>query len=88
MPVSSHIRATALKQMDMSASTLCQEPKQPKLLVQVRQYLRLHHYSIHTERSYVDWIVRFIRFYHMRSRDDLLPAEPKIVSELRYYLGY
>jgi hypothetical protein len=24
---------------------------------QVRQGLRLHHYSIHTERSYVDWIV-------------------------------
>jgi hypothetical protein len=37
----------------------------------VRQYLRLHHYSIHTERSYVDWIVRFIRFHRMRSRDDL-----------------
>ena len=32
--------------------------QQPKLLDQVRQVLRLHHYSIHTERSYVDWIVR------------------------------
>jgi hypothetical protein len=57
--------------MHMPDSTLCQEPKQPKLLDQVRQYLRLHHYSIHTERSYVDWIVRFIRFHRMRSRDDL-----------------
>ena len=36
--------------------------QQPKLLDQVRQVLRLHHYSIHTERSYVDWIVRFVRF--------------------------
>ena len=71
MPVISHIRATALKQTHMPDSTLCQEPKQPKLLDQVRQYLRLHHYSIHTERSYVDWIVRFIRFHRMRSRDDL-----------------
>jgi hypothetical protein len=62
----------------MPDSTPCQEPKQPKLLDQVRQYLRLHHYSIHTERSYVDWIVRFIRFHHMRSHDDLFPAEPKI----------
>ncbi|MBU0482871.1 MAG: phage integrase N-terminal SAM-like domain-containing protein, partial [Proteobacteria bacterium] len=50
----------------MPDSTLCQEPEQPKLLDQVRQYLRLHHYSIHTERSYVDWIVRFIRFHRMR----------------------
>ena len=88
MPVISHIRATALKQMHMPDSTLCQESKQPKFLDQVRQYLRLHHDSIHTERSYVDWIVRFIRFHRMRSRDDLFPAEPKIVSELRYYLGY
>jgi hypothetical protein len=74
--------------MNMPDSTLCQEPKQPKLLDQFRQFLRLHHYPIHTERPYVDWIVRFIRFLRMRSRDDLLPAEPKIVSELRRYLYY
>jgi len=78
VPVVSHIWATASIEMHMPDSTLCQEPKKPKLLDQVRQYLRLHHYSIHTERSYVDWIVRFIRFHRMRSRDDLFPAEPKI----------
>ena len=49
----------------------------PKLLEEVRTVLRLHHYSIHTERSYVDWIVRFVRFHGMRSRQDLFPAEPK-----------
>jgi len=88
MPVISHIQATALKQMHMPDSTQYQEPKQPKLLDQVRQYLRLHHDSIHTERSYMDWIVRFIRFHRSRSRDDLLPAESKIASELRHYLDY
>jgi hypothetical protein len=31
--------------------------QRPKLLEEVRQVLRLHHYSIHTERSYVEWIV-------------------------------
>lgn len=51
---------------------------QPKLLDEVRQVLRLRHYSIHTERSYVAWVVRFIRFHGMRSRADLFPAEPKI----------
>jgi hypothetical protein len=40
--------------------------------------MRLHHYSIHTERAYLDWIVRFVRFHQMCSRDDLIPAEPKI----------
>ncbi len=54
----------------------------PKLLDEVRKVLRLHHYSMHTERSYVDWIVRFVRFYGMRSREDLFPAEPKIEAFL------
>ena len=44
--------------------------------------LRLHHYSIHTERSYVEWIVRFVRFHGMRSHSDLFPAEAKIESFL------
>ncbi|MEW6682359.1 MAG: phage integrase N-terminal SAM-like domain-containing protein [Nitrospirota bacterium] len=41
--------------------------QRPRLLDDVRNVLRLHHYSIHTERSYVDWIVRFVRFHRMRS---------------------
>ena len=56
--------------------------QQPKLLDEVRSVLRLHHYSIHTERSYVEWIVRFIRFHHMHSRADLFPAEAKIEAFL------
>ena len=56
--------------------------QQPKLLDDVRQVLRLHHSSIHTERSYVEWIVRFVRFHRMRSREDLFPAEPKIEAFL------
>jgi hypothetical protein len=54
----------------------------PKLLDEVRHVLRLHHYSIHTERSYVEWIVRFVRFHAMRSREDLFPAEAKIEAFL------
>lgn len=68
----------------MPDQTMPQEAKQPKLLDEVRQYLRLHHYSIHTERAYVDWILRFVRFHHMSSRHDLLPAEPKIEAFLTY----
>src|SRR6266852_2781612 len=54
----------------------------PKLLDEVRTVLRLRHYSIHTERSYVEWIIRFTRFHGMRARTDLFPAEPKIESFL------
>jgi integron integrase len=35
-------------------------PNQPKLLDQVRGKIRLKHYSIRTEQSYIDWIKRFI----------------------------
>src|SRR6266699_5602612 len=54
----------------------------PKMLDDVRKVLRLYHYSIHTERSYVEWIRRFARFHRMQSRDDLFPAEPKIEAFL------
>lgn len=54
----------------------------PKLLDHVRQVLRVHHDSIHTERSSGQRIVRFIRFQGMQSREDLFPAEPKIESFL------
>ena len=56
--------------------------QQLKLLDEARHVLRLYHYSIHTERSYVEWIVRFVRFHAMRSRQDLFPAEPKIEAFL------
>ena len=54
----------------------------PTLLDEVRKVLRLQHYSIHTERAYVEWIRRFVRFHGMRSREDLFPAEPKIEALL------
>jgi len=38
----------------------------PKLLDQVRDVLRLHQYSIATERIYLHWIKRFILFHGKR----------------------
>ena len=53
------------------------EAETPKLLEQVRNVLRLHHYSIHTERSYSDWIKRYVHFHQMRCREDLADGERK-----------
>jgi site-specific recombinase XerD len=39
----------------------------PKLLDQVRQKIRLKHYSIRTEQAYVDWIRRYT-LYHQKHR--------------------
>jgi integron integrase len=36
----------------------------PKLLDEVRDKIRLKHYSIRTEACYVDWIRRYIQFHH------------------------
>ncbi len=37
-----------------------------RLMDQVREVLRFHHYALQTERTYVSWILRYIRFYHCR----------------------
>jgi hypothetical protein len=66
----------------MLDGTSSQPDSSPRLLEQMRRVLRLHHYSMHTERSYVDWVVRYVRFHRMESRADLQPAEPKIEAFL------
>ena len=42
-----------------------QPPKKP-LLEQMRDALRVRHYSIRTETSYLDWVKRFILFHDKR----------------------
>ncbi len=39
---------------------------QPRLLDRVRGAIRARHYSRHTERAYVYWILHFLRFHGMR----------------------
>ncbi|MGA7479011.1 MAG: integron integrase [Azonexus sp.] len=43
-----------------------QTPPPPKLLDQVRERLRVKHYSIRTETQYLQWIKRFILFHDKR----------------------
>jgi len=50
------------------------KPKK-KLLDQVRDMMRLKHYSLRTERTYCDWIARFIRFHQMRHPGEMREAE-------------
>ena len=52
--------------------------KEKRLLEEVRDFMRLKHYSIHTERSYCDWIKRYVSFHQMTSRDDMHGGEKKI----------
>ncbi len=54
----------------------------PKLLDQVREHLRVKHYSIHTERVYVEWIKRFILYHNKQHPKDLG------ATEIQRYLTY
>ena|SRR5881397_370831 len=56
----------------------------PRLLDQVRSFMRLHHYSIHTERTYLDWIKRYVHFHQMQTREDLAEGERKIEEFLTH----
>ncbi|HQE93532.1 MAG TPA: integron integrase [Anaerolineae bacterium] len=49
--------------------------KPRKLLDQVRDVLRLKHYSIRTEEAYTAWIRRFILFHHKRHPREMGAAE-------------
>ena len=42
-----------------------------KWLDQTRDRLRLKHYSIRTERAYVDWIKRYILFHDKKYSKDM-----------------
>lgn len=52
------------------------DPHPPKkLLDQMRDVLRLKHYSIRTEEAYVDWCRRYILFHNKRHPQDMGRAE-------------
>ncbi len=53
-----------------------------QVLLRIVREIRRRHYSIRTERAYVDWIARFIS-YHRNQRLDELDG-PQIVSFLEY----
>ena len=58
--------------------------KNKKILDEVREVMRRHHYSIHTERTYCQWIKKYIQFHGMKSRDDLKDGEKKIEAFLTH----
>jgi integron integrase len=51
------------------------EHRPKKLLDQVRDAIRLKHYSIRTEESYVTWIKRYILFHNKRHPNEMASAE-------------
>lgn len=54
----------------------------PKLLDQLCEALRLKHYSLRTEKTYVHWVRRFILFHHKRHPQEMG------VAEIQSFLNY
>lgn len=48
-----------------------QEKRPPKLLDQLRERVRIKHYSYKTEQSYVQWVKRYILFHNKRHPKDM-----------------
>lgn len=51
------------------------EPQPPKFLDQLKESLRVRHYSLRTEQVYVDWIRRFILYHAKRHPKDMGATE-------------
>ncbi len=58
--------------------------KEKRLMDEVRDVMRLMHYSRHTERAYSDWIRRFVKFHQMRGRADLADGCEKVEAFLTH----
>lgn len=57
--------------------------EKPRLLDQVREQIRLKHYSIRTERVYCEWIKRYVRFHKYRHPLDMgAPEVEAFLSDL------
>ena len=68
-----YIWATLRRLVKDAMATMKKPPR--KLLDQVRESLRLKHYSIRTEEAYVAWIKRYIFFHHKRHPNEMGTAE-------------
>ena len=61
-----------------------------KLVDKVRDELRLRHYPIRTEQSYLAWIKRFIAFHQLANQGDtpILRLTPSSLSLARFRSWY
>src|SRR3954447_16873163 len=61
--------------MEMLVTEIPAPDKPKRLMDRVRDVIRLKHYSLRTERTYCDWITRFIRFHRMRHPAEMSEVE-------------
>jgi integron integrase len=56
------------------AAFVIANPKSP-LMDQIREVLRVKHYSLRTEEAYIGWVLRFLKFHRDLSREWIHPRD-------------
>ena len=64
--------------MQTTINQIQHQTQPPKLLDQVVAKMRVNHYSLRTEKSYTDWIKRFILHFDKQHPKDLGAAEVEV----------
>jgi hypothetical protein len=62
-------------------------PPRRRLLDQVRDAVRLRHYSIRTEEAYVGWVRRFVLFHHKKHPAEMGAVEVRDFSPRSHAIG-
>jgi len=60
---------------NMTSSSSDSSSRSPKLLDQLRDRIRVKHYSIRTEQAYVQWAKRYFIFHGMRHPKEMGKSE-------------
>ena len=67
----------------MRNTTIQAQP--PKLLDQIVAKMRVKHYSLRTEKTYVNWIKRYIWYFDKRHPKDMGAAEVEVFLTFRLW---
>jgi hypothetical protein len=58
-----------------------------KLVDQIRNVIRVKHYSLSTEKTYIGWIKRYLVFHHMRHPREMgVPDIESFLSHLAVHM--
>ena len=68
----------------MEGDTRKYVPKSVRLMQQVVEVLRFHHYAYNTEKSYVSWILQYIRFHDKKHPKEM--GKPEVEAFLAIWL--
>lgn len=58
--------------------------KSPGLLVQMRERMRVKHYAIRTERAYLEWVEKFLRYHRKLTGEWVHPAQLGVAGVEKY----